>query len=187
MPGPLVHAPSAVVRQALFELGIGSYPPETPWPLHVGEEPGEPDNCVTLYDVRGRDHGRNMVNWERAEHHGLQVRVRCTHYEVGYRKARQIAVAFDTDIFQQTVVVEADYLYFLNTIVRTTDVVYAGFAGKEDKRIIFTVNALVVVRGEQSYYPLEEDLGTGTGTGTDALNPELNFELNEGAGVDVVG
>ena len=183
MPGPLQHAPSDLVRHALIDLGIGSFPPATPWPISSGEEPAHPDNVVTIYDVRGRDHGRNMVDWERAEHHGIQVRVRCLHYAVGYRKARQIAIAFDTEIFRQVIIPEPDYLYFIHNVTRTTDVVYIGKASKDDNHLIFTVNALTIVRSEGSM----PELGDATGTDPVDIDTEADFKFGEGSGVDVSG
>lgn len=162
MPGPLRHSPSDILRWCLITKGLGSIPPATPWPIHIGKEPEAPDNLVTIYDIRGRDHGRTNIDRERQEHEGLQIRVRSVRYKPGFRKAHQIAIALDRDILHEIVTIDEIYLYKIHAVTRVTNVVFAGEVKKdEDLRLIFTINALISVRGESDDQvfvdPTEED------------------------------
>lgn len=147
MPGTLIHSPADVVRRLLIDLGLGTNGGAS-WPVFTDAEPNVPDNCITVRDTQGRDGGRDMVTAERAEHHGIQIRVRAGTQSAGYTKARAIAVALDSSVYQEMVVVAAGAggAYKVHAITRTTDVIALGKEVPTAKRSLFTINALISVR-----------------------------------------
>jgi hypothetical protein len=86
------------------------------------------------------------VDGERAEHHGVMVRVRSASHSSGWAKARAIAVAMDTDVYQEQVLIGSS-TYLVHQISRTTDVLDLG-AGEapSSKRRVYTVNAVCSIR-----------------------------------------
>lgn len=147
MPGTLTRSPADIVRKLLIDLTLGSNGGAS-WPVFTDAEPNSPDECITVRDTQGRDGGRDMVTAERAEHHGVQIRVRAGTHAAGYTKARAIAVALDRDVYQEMVVVAAGAggSYKLHAITRTTDVIPLGKDVPGSKRSLFTLNALVSLR-----------------------------------------
>ena len=150
MPGTLTHSPGDVVRWLMVSLGLGADPTVTPygsWPVFQAVEPSGlnvPDNCLTVYDTAGRDGGREQVQGERSEHHGIQVRVRSATHNVGYTKARALAVAFDQTVYQNNVTISSQR-YLVHCLTRTSDVLYIGFEAPTSKRTIFTINAVAAL------------------------------------------
>lgn len=146
MPGALTHSPADVLRWLLIDLGQGSDPADgAAWPVFASAEPDSPDSCLTVYDTAGRDSGRSHPDGERAEHHGVQVRVRATSHREGYQKARAIALALDQDVYRDTVVI-GDDAYRVWSVSRTGDVLVLGTNIPGSKRHLFTVNAVVSLR-----------------------------------------
>lgn len=162
MPGLLLHSPADVVRQLLVDLGLGiDYADDrTDWALFASGEPDLPDNCITVYDTTGLDEGREMVSGERQEHHGLQIRVRSKTQAVGFAKARDISVALDEDVYQETVAVDGDS-YLVWAVRRTGDPLFLGKDAPNSKRNLFTINATVSLRAVAplSHAQLDEDGG----------------------------
>lgn len=152
MPGPLTYSPADVIRQLLIDLALANDFDSLTWPAFSAQEPSSPDNLITVFDTPSVEEGRIHVSGEKAEHHGVQVRVRANTHTEGFAKARAIAVGLDTQVYQATVhVVAAQYL--VHSVNRSGGVISLGKElipfGKEvqpAKRSIFTVNFLVSVR-----------------------------------------
>lgn len=144
MSETLDHSPAHVVRQMLMDLGHCS---ASSFPAYVNYEPPTPDDCVTVFDTQGTDHGRTAPDSERQVHHGIQVRVRSQYPEAGYRKARQIALALD-GVYDLGVTVVGDVTrsYVVLSVNRTSEVLSLGREVAESKRPLFVVNALVPLR-----------------------------------------
>lgn len=148
MPGALAHSQSEVIRKALVNLSLGTdanLSPLQAWPVYANGEPDTPDSAITVYDSAGRDGGREMINGERQEFHGFQVRVRAAARNTGYAKARAIAVAMDESVYQNSVVIGAN-TYLLHSIFRTSDVLDIGRERPTSERRIFTINGLAMIR-----------------------------------------
>lgn len=147
MPGVLQHSPADVVRSLLLELELGfDYADDaTSWAVFTDGEPDLPDNCITVYGTQGRDEGSEMVQGERAEHHGVQIRIRSKTHTQGYVKARDIASAMDRNSHFINLVLE-DIGYLVWKVTRTTDVLPLGKDAPNSKRNLFTINAVVSVR-----------------------------------------
>lgn len=114
------------------------------WPIHSTNEPDLPDNCITVYDTQGVDEGRVMQG-ERQEKHGIQVRIRSATHAAGFTKARAIAVAIDQDVYLESVVVDG-HTYIVHAMSRTSDVLALGKELPTSKRTVFTINATATVR-----------------------------------------
>lgn len=146
MPDTLTHSPQNVVRQLLVDLGLCtplSFPAFT-------NEPPTPDDCVTVYGPQGVDHGRTAPDSERQSHHGIQVRIRSRLEEVGYAKARLIALALDA-VYDRGVTVEefgevGGASYVIHSINRTGEVLSLGREVGVSKRNLFVINALTTLR-----------------------------------------
>lgn len=145
MPGLLTHAPEDIVRRLLIAMGLGSDPPSEPWPVYVGGEPDLPPDVISVYGTLGRQHGRDTVTRERAEHQGIQVKVRSAEYGDGAEKANQIAIAFDQDVLWAQVTINA-VTYRVQSVNRTSPMLPLTKEALTAKRPIFAVNALISVR-----------------------------------------
>lgn len=145
MPGALAHSPADVVRRLLIALGLGNDPPAEPWPVYVGGEPTVPEDVITVYDVLGVNHGREMARGERQEHHGVMLRFRGREYRSTFAKARAVAVALDEDVSLETVAVDSSS-YRVHCVNRRGDVLALNKESFETKRSLFTINATVSLR-----------------------------------------
>lgn len=149
MSGALVHSPADVLLQAMIDLALVVDPslPLADWQGFSGEQPTAPDNCVTVYDTQGRDLARRGIGGQRAEHHGVQIRVRSVDHETGYLKARALAVALDADsnVLNRAVHL-GGHVYNVQSFCRTGDVIAVGKDTPTSKLSIFTINAVVPIR-----------------------------------------
>jgi hypothetical protein len=147
MSDPLLHSAADVICQALIDLGIcadAGVQPYGDWPAFVDNEPdGDdiPDNVVTVYNTSGQAFPRTMVDLERIEYSGIQVRVRSENEVLGYRKAKQIAKALDK-ILDALVSIEGTD-YHLHTIIRDSTILPLGKESETSSRNLHTVNGIV--------------------------------------------
>lgn len=145
MPGALAHSPAQVLARCLVELALGTDPlAEGLWPIGAAAEPSTPDNCVTVYDTSGFDHGRDHVTGQRQEHHGVQLRVRAATHKIGWAKARALAVALDEAVYQETPTID-NIRYLIHAVTRTSDVLTLGKEPASQRRL-FTINAKLTLR-----------------------------------------
>jgi hypothetical protein len=148
MPGPMAHTPADVIRKLLTDLGLGAYPPATPWPVYWPNEPTSPDDVITVKDTSGRDGGRIQPTGERAIHHGFQVRIRSGLDRAGARKANAIAIALD-GVYRRVVVMQSgtaeEGTYLVHQVTRA-EPLSLGTENPTSKRVIFTINGLVTLR-----------------------------------------
>ncbi len=149
MSGQLNHSPANILSRVLIALGQGVDPPDpgvaATWPIYYANEPPSPDNCITVYDTAGLKMGRHQIDGEVQERHGIQVRVRSKDHDVGYLKARAIAQALDTEVYQELTTIDSDS-YITHSFSRSGDVVPLGKEVAASKRSLFTVNGTVSVR-----------------------------------------
>lgn len=152
MTNALKDSPSDVVRQLLVNLGqcvdptfdgAGKYTGGA-WPAFSGTEPPQPDDCVTIY--RGTDvvdartmRGNLML------HYAAQFRVRCDVSDDGKAKAQELQRAVAEDVLGALVTVGANNYKVLN-FAKIGPVLELGYNVPTDKRFLYTVNMLAVIR-----------------------------------------
>lgn len=143
MPGLLSHCPARIVREFLIAKGHGT--DAGAWPIKVNGEPDLPDDCITLYDVAGRDDGFVMFG-EKQEWNGVQVRVRSANPETGWVKANAISILFDTGLAAGgNLVTIGAARYLLGSINRTGNVLPLGRDAPNSNRRLSTLDCLVSV------------------------------------------
>ena len=142
MSGSLEESPADIIRQLLIDLSMGTA--SGTWPIYSFWEPDTPDNCITIYHTAGDLVASHQIDGEVQEYHGFQVRVRSSTPEVGFTKARAIAVSMDSMI-QDAVVIGAN-VYLIYSIVRKTDVIPIGKETPTSFRDVFTINAVACLR-----------------------------------------
>lgn len=146
----LLHSPADVVAQALVDEGVGSDPSgESAWPVFVTKEPSTPDNCLTVTDTTGVDHGR-VMSGELQGHRGVQVRIRARTQALGFRKATALRVfmsegnAAHSGCRNLTVTLDG-VVYLLRNFAKIGDVLSIGSDTPNSMRRVFTLNATVLV------------------------------------------
>jgi hypothetical protein len=149
MSGLLNHSPAEIVQQLLIDLEYGDdvdfTGTGTSYPVYHGTMPEVEADCICVTDTEGMLHARDMVAGHRQEHHGFQVRIRSESIASGGQKARAIAHDFDSSVYQNTVVIGSD-TYSVQSITRTSAVIYIGPEVGTSRRYLFSVNATVSVR-----------------------------------------
>lgn len=175
MSGVLYHSPERIIMEYLVLQGFGinpdDYNPPQPveipgeplqqfdipnglWPIYDGREPDNPDEVIRLIGTTGRSFGYTQVDSERQEMDGIQVYVRGLDKGKTRLKCLDVALALDRITREQinlpvgevsgTGTSSANYL--IQSVSRTTEVVYAGRDVPQGKRIVYTTNALTVIR-----------------------------------------
>lgn len=148
MPSELIHSPADILRYLFIVKGTGTLPLDSgAWPINVAQQPSDPDECITLFDTVGVQHGRTAPDKERNEHHGVQLLVRSADHATGWAKARAVAVAADKNVLHDLVTIGSDR-YCVKTVVRRGGVLALGSEtplqgfGKMSvsKRLLFSVN-----------------------------------------------
>ena len=142
MSGTLLHSPADIVAKLLMDLGQGIDSQSAgDWPVFVSQERNAPDNCITIYDTQGVQHGSFQSTGEVPEHHGFQVRLRSALPKPGYAKARAVAVALDESVDWRTVSLDGT-TYTVFAATRKGSVLPLGDE-PGTKRQLFTINYLV--------------------------------------------
>lgn len=139
----LTHSVAQIVAQLLIDLGLTTAPENDPllsWPVYSPNEPDQPDNVLTIQDTTGRVDGRNNLTHQIDEHYSFQVRIRASDDTVGSRKAREVAIALDTQVFRRGVVVE-DSTYCVHSLSRQGTVIPLGQMPNR-RAYLYTVNYL---------------------------------------------
>lgn len=140
------HTASDIVRWLLIDQGLGTDPEDSAaWPVYDAREPDQPDNCLTVYTTEGLDHGRLMPTGESAGLLGIQVRIRSRDERTGAAKAGAIKKAFEEDVYDETVTVDATS-YVVCCMARIGDVLTLGDESPTSRRKVHTVNAMVSIR-----------------------------------------
>ena len=144
MSGLLLHSPAAIVADLLVQLGLGiDFDSSGDWKVFISGEPPDPDRIITVFDDPGRDSGRTHPQGVRLEHHGIRIQIRADTHAVGYPKARAIAVALDTTVYQETVTIDGT-VYQVHSISRTSDVLALG-KDAGSRRNLFSITAIAAL------------------------------------------
>jgi hypothetical protein len=147
MPGTLTHAPEYILSRLLIGLNLAQDPDVgvTNWPVHYTQEPDSPDNVITIYGTDGIDDGRTMVDGERQERHGIQLKVRGNDHDTAFAKIRELAVALDEDVYSNGVVIGSTS-YRVHSFSRTSGPISLGKDSVQTKLDLFTLNGTLLVR-----------------------------------------
>lgn len=80
-------SPAHELSLYLASLGVGQFAGNGDWGIHVGREPVNPANAITLYDTGGPQPVNYSINLRQPT---IQVRIRTTNYPVGFNKLAEI-------------------------------------------------------------------------------------------------
>ena len=148
MSATLTHSAADIVQQMLVDLGVATDPDLDPlqaWPVYASGEPATPDQCVTIYDTEGRQHGRLMTDGSIQEHLGFQVRVRSKDHSAGWLRADLIRATIAQDVYLRVVTVSA-VSYLVQCVAMLGNILTLGKESPTSKRSLFTVNATLCVK-----------------------------------------
>ena len=141
MSGPLTrHSPAEIIRKLLDEWGANG------WQVFATNEPDEPDQTVTVYDVDGASDGRSMCDGELWNHWGIQVRVRSDEHPDGWLQMNAIRNFFSMNVNQAIVVMDDGSAYIVWCITNIGQILPLGQDKPRTKRSLFTLNCRVPIR-----------------------------------------
>lgn len=152
--GSLERSPADVLAHLLVDLSHGVHYEDSPsgnWPIFVGQQPNEPDSCITIYDTTGRTDGRMATNGQTVIQHGVEIMIRDDDYVDGWAKANAIVVCLDETIANNNVTVgditgTGSSTYKVHAVSITGPINTLGTETPTSRRFLFTINALVVLR-----------------------------------------
>lgn len=139
------HSPADILRWMLVSIGSLTSPTlNQAWPGYCSQEPNQPDNCVTTFDVEGFMAGREQHQGDRLSRKGVQIRIRSTNHRTGWVKADEIAATLDRSILRDSIVI-GESTYCVQSFRRTSGVIDLGKEVGASKRHLFTINGLLTV------------------------------------------
>lgn len=97
--------------------------------IFISTMPGEPDNCVCLYDTGG--FSQEQYGYEKPT---IQIRVRNKSYLNGYNQARDLKYLISTGDYNNSDINGTRYILIKNS----SDILYLG--KDENNRFQFTIN-----------------------------------------------
>jgi len=118
------------------------------WPLYISSMPDDSDvedDCGSIYDSPGVINARLMEDGEVVEHHGIQIKIRSTDYETGFRKIRGLALDLDA-VKNQSITLD-DNTYTVNNLARVGTIGYLGIEKESKRRYLFSVNFIACIDG----------------------------------------
>lgn len=142
-----LHSPADILATLLVTGGEGGDQSLTPlpaWPVYVMDEPGSPDNVLTVFDTSPVTNGRRMVDGVRVQHWGLQVRIRATTPLLGWAKAQSLGVFLDEVVKQSPV--QLGTSRYLVEAISLTSLLSLGKETPTSKRVLYTINCLASMR-----------------------------------------
>lgn len=136
------HSPADILRHALVNLGIGTLPDEAgEWPISCSVELPSPDNTITTFDTEGLDQGVYQLTGEVVGPAGIQLQVRCSNENTGWRKANQIFNTLTKGIYDVFVTIDS-VTYLIHSVSTTSDILPLGPESPTSKRRLFTLNTV---------------------------------------------
>lgn len=136
------HSPADILRNALSAAGLVGFPESHSWPAFVSSLPDAPDTIVCLFDTMGMKDGRIHRTGQTVYFPGLQLRVRSTQYQPGWKKITEITSYLDT-ILNQTVIVEGTS-YTIRSVQRMSDPTSLG-EDESKRRFNFVMNLRITL------------------------------------------
>lgn len=135
--------PSAIIRQMLLDLEVGSAASD--WPIQLALLLDNPDEVICVLDRAGKEDGRLMGTGERIRHPGIQVLLRGMDYPALYSKTIELAEALDA---QRRLVVDIPdgESYLVHNISRMGEPMPLGIEiDNRKRRHSFSINATLTV------------------------------------------
>jgi len=145
----MTDSPADVVRHYLVARSLATIGGAGgDWPAFCAGEPGNPDNCITVYDTDGVNQGRPMIDGGDAGPEGIQIRVRATGHAAGWAKARAIKENLESSSvavgpYHYGPLTVNGRSYRIQCVVNIGNVIPLGKMVPENRLSLFTVNALV--------------------------------------------
>ena len=143
----LNDSPAFILTRFLIAQGELIIPGESgTWPVYTGALPDGGNvehNAVVGIDTAGVGDGR-IMNGSPLFHHGVQLMIRSTDYNVGYAKAA--ALAEELAVANQTAVDVGDDTYVIHAIKQTSSVTSLGQEPESKRRYLFSVNFTATIR-----------------------------------------
>jgi hypothetical protein len=147
----LLHSAAQVVQQLLVDLGLGNLPVTTPtqpeWPVHHNNEPGSPNNVMTVTDTTPVE-GRRDSFGNREIRRGVQIMVRGGTHSQGFPRAEAVADALDSLVHPRSVTVTyvaPAQQYCVSGVKVVGRVLRLGKVGNESREK-YSINVLIKVR-----------------------------------------
>lgn len=152
MSGQLNHSPAQILQYYLDDQLLATLPEsDGSWPVFAGLLPDTPSNAICVYNTESKLDGRENINGEMQEHHGIQIRFRSDTYSAGWQKA--VAVALNLDALHRVEVPIGSETYLIQAVSRTGGIIDLSMDEvPATRRRNFVLNALMSVR---------ENAGTG--------------------------
>lgn len=153
-------SPARILRSCLIDLGLVVMPGETPVPLpdtsviscFVGGMPSAYDKCVEITDAAGLDDGREMASGRRHMKPGVKILIRHLDDYEGAELAQTIALALDQSIDTMTTrVPEDDADHYVQTVKRTTSVIFLGEEQAANRRYLWSMNARISFQNREGF------------------------------------
>lgn len=143
MAGTLDNTPADITGQLLADLGLVASSG-----VFIGNEPDDPDSCVTVYDTTNVVQGRQMHGGVMWEFFGIQVRVRAPKQPQASHLCRRIAIALEQQVYDRVVSLQesvgtATASYKVHAYRRVSGPMPLGKEEPTSRRSLFTVNLLV--------------------------------------------
>jgi len=145
----LLNSPARILMLYITgELGLMSDPSDyADWPLYVGFLPDAPDaktNAGCVYNTVGTQDER-LMSGPVPQHFGVQLRIRSTDHNTGWRKIEEVANALDAVI--NATLATAGEEYEIQNLSRMSPILDLGLeVGARERRFVFTVNYTMTVR-----------------------------------------
>lgn len=134
--------PTEVVRQYLISQGLIGDENATDWASTIGMLPISPDNAISITDTSGILGDKNIDDGSEDEHFGIQVRVRSTDYDIGYKKLDAIKKKLAT-VQRVSLVVNSESVKF-QSFKLTSGIMFMGYEEK-NQRAAFSLNGTVSI------------------------------------------
>lgn len=122
--------PSMDIKDMLVAASIGTFAAKNGWAIYIGEEPPEPDTCITIYDTGGFDPNPAFL----LDFPTIQIRVRGS--ESGFVEAFNKMQSIKDELLGRDVEVWNTTRY--DGIWMVSDIVYLGT--DERNRPLFVTN-----------------------------------------------
>lgn len=137
--------PILIVRSFLVSESLASLPSsDTDWPCHIGSMPDSADVSVCLYDTAAMKDGR-LMDGETIDHPGIQVKIRCKDYQVGWRKISAISASLDF-LNREEITIDSE-TYLIENMNRASSIMPMGIAKDDTKRrYLFSVNYTMTIK-----------------------------------------
>jgi len=148
----LLHTPSIILADYIIGTlsDMGRHSSGDDWPLFVSYLPeGDtvPVDCGAIYDTAGILDGRTGQG-EVIQHYGFMIHIRSSVYDVGWKKAEEIAD--DLSECSNNLITVDSTEYLICNVTRTSPVTYLGLDKDTERVFLFSVNFITTLKKIES-------------------------------------